>query len=286
MKSRIIKPSFFKNEDLAQCQPHARLLYQGLWCMADREGRLENRPQRIKVEILPYDDVSVDALLAELERFGFIIRYISGNSSTGISSPFIQISNFKKHQHIHPNEAKSEIPGPSTEDFKRQEMSLHSRSLQEKAPSYTYTSTYTNTSTTSPPKSEPKPEPKTGPKTDPKEDPNGASVKRLQEAFHAGLVGKFGDKVQFSWGVAGKKFKTLLGAFTEDEIKHRIDNWFASTNRFIAQDNGYSVTLFETKFNLLSGGPIADTNGNYAGNVEPGYAAPTHGKYRDITRRE
>jgi len=33
----------------------ARLLYPGLWMLADREGRLEDRPLRIKAEILPYD---------------------------------------------------------------------------------------------------------------------------------------------------------------------------------------------------------------------------------------
>ena len=37
-RSRNIKPGFFKNEHLAECQPLARLLFIGLWTLADREG--------------------------------------------------------------------------------------------------------------------------------------------------------------------------------------------------------------------------------------------------------
>lgn len=37
-RARNIKPSFFKNEDLADLNPFDRLLFIGLWCLADREG--------------------------------------------------------------------------------------------------------------------------------------------------------------------------------------------------------------------------------------------------------
>ena len=75
MRSRNIKPGFFKNEILAECDPLARVLFAGLWCMADREGRLEFRPKRIKAEILPYDDCKIDVLLNQLLQTGFIIVY-------------------------------------------------------------------------------------------------------------------------------------------------------------------------------------------------------------------
>lgn len=74
-RSRNLKPGFFKNEALAECTPLARLLFVGLWCLADREGRLEDRPKRIRAELLPYDDGSVDDLLSELHEAGFILRY-------------------------------------------------------------------------------------------------------------------------------------------------------------------------------------------------------------------
>lgn len=105
-RSRNIKPGFFKNEQLADCSPLSRLLFAGLWCLADREGRLEDRPKRIRAEILPYDDGSVDEMLDELHNNGFINRY--ANDGQG----FIQVVNFLKHQNPHCKEQASLIPAP------------------------------------------------------------------------------------------------------------------------------------------------------------------------------
>lgn len=66
-RARNIKPGFFANEDLAECDPLARLLFAGLWCLADREGRLEDRPKRIRAELLPYDSCDADELLNQLQ---------------------------------------------------------------------------------------------------------------------------------------------------------------------------------------------------------------------------
>ena len=105
-RARNIKPGFFLNDELAECDPLARLLFAGLWCIADREGRLEDRPKRIKAEILPYDNCDVDKLLDQLAKHGFILRYeIDG-------SQYIQIIKFSKHQNPHKNEKDSEIPAP------------------------------------------------------------------------------------------------------------------------------------------------------------------------------
>jgi len=74
-RARNIKPGFFKNEDLVELPFEYRLLFAGLWTLADREGRLEDRPKRIKMELFPADNVDVDHGLGELERYGFIQRY-------------------------------------------------------------------------------------------------------------------------------------------------------------------------------------------------------------------
>ena len=109
-RSRNIKPGFFLNDELAECDPLARLLFAGLWCIADREGRLEDRPKRIKAEVLPYDDCDIDQLLNQLAEHGFIIRYeIAGNR-------YIQVTNFSKHQNPHVREAASNIPPPPTHE--------------------------------------------------------------------------------------------------------------------------------------------------------------------------
>jgi hypothetical protein len=105
-RARNIKPGFFKNDKLAECEPLARLLFAALWCEADREGRLEDRPKRIKAECLPYDDADVDALLGQLAEAGFIIRYeVEG-------AKYIAVVNFAKHQMPHHKEVQSVIPPP------------------------------------------------------------------------------------------------------------------------------------------------------------------------------
>lgn len=105
MRSRELKPGFFKNEILASLPPHARLLFQGLWCCADRAGRLEDRPLRIKAEVFPYENVdNFEALLSQLAAKGFINRYEDSGSR------YIQVVEFAKHQHPHPRETPSVIP--------------------------------------------------------------------------------------------------------------------------------------------------------------------------------
>ena len=104
---RTIKPGFFHNEALGDLEPLARLLFAGLWTIADREGRLEDRPRRIKIEVLPYDECDADALLAALADAGFITRYRIGDSA------FIAIPAFLKHQNPHMHEAQSVIPDHS-----------------------------------------------------------------------------------------------------------------------------------------------------------------------------
>lgn len=101
---RSIKPEFFLHEDLADLSPLCRLLFIGLWTQADREGRLKDKPRRIKAAVLPYDDCDVDALLGELERIGVIIRYSVDEEG------FIDIPSFLTHQKPHQREADSEIP--------------------------------------------------------------------------------------------------------------------------------------------------------------------------------
>lgn len=110
-RARNIKPGFFKNEDMAECSPWARLCFAGLWTLADREGRLEDRPKRIKGELFAFDTVDVDPLLGELEKYGFIMRYTVGGRR------LIQITKFDLHQHPHHKEPSSTIPSPKSPGF-------------------------------------------------------------------------------------------------------------------------------------------------------------------------
>lgn len=103
---RTIKPEFFKNEELAELPFEYRLLFEGLWCLADRRGRLEDRPKRIKADVFPYDNVDVDTGLDALQARGFIERYEHENVR------YLQVKNFEKHQNCNVKESDSTIPAP------------------------------------------------------------------------------------------------------------------------------------------------------------------------------
>lgn len=115
-RARNIKPALFKNEVLGVADPMLTLLFEGLWLLADKAGRLEDRPLRIKGELFPYrDGIDTEGLLAWLASEGFITRY------TVNGKRFIQVENFDKHQNPHRNEPESVIPSASegciTTDF-------------------------------------------------------------------------------------------------------------------------------------------------------------------------
>jgi hypothetical protein len=114
MRSRTVRPGFFRNESLAECDPLTRLLFVGLWCLADREGRLEDRPKRIRADALPYDDCDVNAMLDQLHAAGFIIRYeVDGQK-------LIQITTFGQHQNPHPKELSEGLPPPPNQSENQQ----------------------------------------------------------------------------------------------------------------------------------------------------------------------
>ncbi|QOJ19505.1 MAG: hypothetical protein HRU77_01615 [Gammaproteobacteria bacterium] len=103
-RARNIKPGFFTNEDLVECSYAARLIFPGLWMLADREGRLEDRPKKIKMAIFPADTIDIDELLGELECRGFIKRYTADNKKV------ISIPQFLEHQNPHGREQDSVLP--------------------------------------------------------------------------------------------------------------------------------------------------------------------------------
>ena len=112
MRARNLKPGYFRNELLGKSDPLIGTLFQGLWCEADREGRLEDRPLRLCGTIFPYrrsvTEKKVDKMLAWLHEHGFITRYeVDGRR-------YIQVMEFKKHQNPHKNESPSKIQSLSS----------------------------------------------------------------------------------------------------------------------------------------------------------------------------
>ncbi len=112
MRARGIKPEFFKNEELGELPPDARLLFIGLWLLADREGLLEYRPKKINAEIFPYDSRNSEKLLGQLGEKKLIDIWCE---KTDFPPPddkrpvLIHIPKFKIHQNPHKKEKSSKL---------------------------------------------------------------------------------------------------------------------------------------------------------------------------------
>jgi hypothetical protein len=134
MRSRNIKQGFFTNEGLAGLDLRTRLVFIGLWLLADRCGRLEDRPKRIGAELFPYEQVDIGHSLELLSEMtdgngAFIERYQIGEMR------YIQISNFIKHQSPHTRERESEIPAPRASQEKSPEKAMPSPEKAMPSPS-------------------------------------------------------------------------------------------------------------------------------------------------------
>ncbi|WP_233866710.1 hypothetical protein [Paraburkholderia adhaesiva] len=109
-RSRTVKGGFFRSPDIQHTPVDCRLLFISLWTQADRDGRLEDLPSKIRDEAFPYDfDITeqhVDDLLNILDHRDLILRYVVEGR------PLIFITKWKTHQHPHPKEAKSELAPP------------------------------------------------------------------------------------------------------------------------------------------------------------------------------
>jgi hypothetical protein len=106
---RNIKPGFFVDDRMADLEPLTRLLMAGLPTIADREGRLEDRPRRIKAEVLPYDDCCPEDMLRTLQTAGLIVQY------TVDTVHYIAICGWHDDQRPHTREAESTIPAPPSD---------------------------------------------------------------------------------------------------------------------------------------------------------------------------
>lgn len=104
MRARNLKSEFFRDEKVIEVSFGARLLFMGLWCFADREGRFLWKERQMKIDIFPDQDVDIPAMLAELLAGKLILKY----GVDGI--PYGYIPHFLDHQKPHPHEAKSSIP--------------------------------------------------------------------------------------------------------------------------------------------------------------------------------
>jgi len=108
---RTIKPEFFLHEGLFDLEQESqlplRLAFAGLWCQCDREGRFKWQPRKLKVTILPYDDIDFSRVLDALTTREFVRKYTVDSVEYG------HIPSFSDHQVVNNRERLSIIPDPS-----------------------------------------------------------------------------------------------------------------------------------------------------------------------------
>ena len=111
---RSVKPEYWADQDLAeQVSRDARLLYIGLWNLADEHSRLRGDPRYIKGQLFPYDDdltpETVTDLLDSLVLAGKVVQYRTP------SGTFMFLPKLAVHQRLEPEKVPTKLPGPDDE---------------------------------------------------------------------------------------------------------------------------------------------------------------------------
>lgn len=93
---RTIKPEFWTDGDVVHMTPWARLFFIGTWnfTMCD-QGHLLDDPVRLKMQILPADDVDPYALIEELVQHGRLTRLQDGEGRR-----YLHVKRFTDHQKL------------------------------------------------------------------------------------------------------------------------------------------------------------------------------------------
>lgn len=107
---RTIKPDFFRHRGLWDSEQETglplRIAFEGLWVVADREGRFRWKPTEIKLDVMPYDDVDFSVIMDALVERGFIGRYEVDGKEYGF------IPSWHDHQRVNKRESMSTFPDP------------------------------------------------------------------------------------------------------------------------------------------------------------------------------
>ena len=94
-RNRMLNPEFWLDEDVAKLSAFSRLLYMGLWGICDDNyATLPDRPEWIKAQVFPYEEINIEQMLKELALSGKIIKFEVDNKN------YWYIKNFFKHQRV------------------------------------------------------------------------------------------------------------------------------------------------------------------------------------------
>ena len=125
---RTVKPELFKHEALFEAEMTSnlplRLAFIGLFTCCDRGNRFKWRPKLLKLDLLPYDDIDIVAILEQLVQHGFVKKHKYQGEWYGYIPP-----SWAKHQQINNSEVTnvlSTIPNSratiTTAHYKNQQL--------------------------------------------------------------------------------------------------------------------------------------------------------------------
>lgn len=92
---RTVKPEFWTDSTMVALPLDVRLFYIGIWNFADDYGVVEDDPLRLKLQILPADDVDVSGFLDVLVNAGRLRRATAPDGTKVLVIP-----HFLEHQKI------------------------------------------------------------------------------------------------------------------------------------------------------------------------------------------
>lgn len=106
---RTIKPSFWEDELLGAMPATTRLVFIGLFSLADDEGRMRSAPAFIRSQVFAYDE---DTTSADVERALLQLHHARRIRLYGGAQRYLEVLNFTKHQYIQKPQP-SQLPQPS-----------------------------------------------------------------------------------------------------------------------------------------------------------------------------
>ncbi|MGE0425861.1 MAG: hypothetical protein AB7O88_26615 [Reyranellaceae bacterium] len=109
-RDRNLPLDFWTWENVVACKPGSRLLFLGLWNFADNHGVMPLRPQTIRLQVFPadeIDDARVSAMIEELAAHRLVRVYeVEGNA-------YLQIADWAIHQRLSKRARRSYPADPS-----------------------------------------------------------------------------------------------------------------------------------------------------------------------------
>lgn len=100
---RSIHPGLWTDEAFVGLSPCARLLFIGIWNECDDKGLFVWSPLKLKMRIMPADNIDAAALLAEIEETGQIRKYEIDGKVYGAVRNFGKFQRPKKPNTVHPS---------------------------------------------------------------------------------------------------------------------------------------------------------------------------------------